>query len=955
MREPRSAADALGLQADLTTASGTGIGHAVEWDPAGFGVGRPVVGESLLVVLDHVIRTGEPLASDLAIHVIAEAALRLGLGAPHRVHGDLHPGHVIVGYDGSVSVVDPAGPILGLRRANEPGRLGYRSPEHAAGGPLTPASDVFSLGTLLFELSAAQRLGATSAAEQQVLGGAFPRPRLAHGGQMPIEVTVLLRKLLRARPSERFADGASCADGLRLARTALKGMHQEALGAWMRRTFAERYRAWARVLAPLGIELDLEDGVDADDDPTEGLVDDPLLGGAWAALGTQAAPRLDEDPDESTRPTHDGDAPSALDASEAARSLPRLATRLDAFAESRSAEDLNESTWSEGSVDDGVIPWADLEPLPEPRRSTDLIPELRRQTEPLRADGAAAFRGDAAAADRAPTTAAAQTAVTGPDDLVRSEPAQPETPPSDPPEMRLGGPASMAPTRDDTPATTDARPDLRASTDPWTRAADVAPTAPRAATWRMHDDPPTIDERADRARLATAIDPPLDDDEPREPTVRLATESASLASDLLGEDFRDVPPSTELDALPAAPARETSLPPAPRRVRREDSQEERRGGRVELARPAPEPARASAGPAPPPPEAQTARLPARAVLTRADAPTEVAPAVPGPTEPEATTAPRPRRGAARDVTMVIRQRARGTEAQIATLVAPTGRTPESTPPEPEVEVEPLVIPVSEPSHTDVTVEPAPTVPLHVLGVGLVGLAVAVGGALFWFAQADAPVPPPTASPNVAAIASPPTTAAVPPTAAPTRAATEATTSTTHARFRALASELDLPPPEALEPDPAAESEADPATDPALDPAADDTTDPGPIEPDAPPPARDAAVGAVEPPSSGAEPPPRTERRAERPARAESAPVPAPDRRALRRPSPSTSATDVRVTAFPMTARIVVDGTEVPNGARVPVGATPVNVRIVAEGYESQSFQLTRTSKRERAVVLRRKN
>jgi hypothetical protein len=57
----------------------------------------------------------------------------------------------------------------------------------------------------------------------------------------------------------------------------------------------------------------------------------------------------------------------------------------------------------------------------------------------------------------------------------------------------------------------------------------------------------------------------------------------------------------------------------------------------------------------------------------------------------------------------------------------------------------------------------------------------------------------------------------------------------------------------------------------------------------------------------------------------------------------------------MTARIVVDGTEVPNGARVPVGATPVNVRIVAEGYESQSFQLTRTSKRERAVVLRRKN
>jgi serine/threonine-protein kinase len=91
------------------------------------------------------------------------------MAAAHRqgiVHGDLKPGNLLVTHGGVVKITD-----FGLSRraappqtrddtqvwsAAEEGKIagtpGYMSPEQSRGEPVTPNSDVFSLGAVLYEM-----------------------------------------------------------------------------------------------------------------------------------------------------------------------------------------------------------------------------------------------------------------------------------------------------------------------------------------------------------------------------------------------------------------------------------------------------------------------------------------------------------------------------------------------------------------------------------------------------------------------------------------------------------------------------------------------------------------------------------------------------------------------------------------------------------------------------------
>jgi hypothetical protein len=109
------------------------------------------------------VRAGAPLAPAQAAALVRQLALALDVAHRHGViHRDLKPGNVMVGPDGEPIVMD-----FGLARRSDKGDVrltqtgsllgtpAYMSPEQARGdqAAVGPASDVYSLGAILYELA----------------------------------------------------------------------------------------------------------------------------------------------------------------------------------------------------------------------------------------------------------------------------------------------------------------------------------------------------------------------------------------------------------------------------------------------------------------------------------------------------------------------------------------------------------------------------------------------------------------------------------------------------------------------------------------------------------------------------------------------------------------------------------------------------------------------------------
>jgi eukaryotic-like serine/threonine-protein kinase len=188
-------------------------------DPAGpFIVMELVEGEDLATI---VRRTGA-LPPRAAARLVAQSA-RAVAAAHDRgfVHRDIKPGNILVTREGRVKVTD-----FGIARALSEsaltlpgttlGSVHYFSPEQARGEMATPASDIYSLGIVLYELLTGKRpwTGDTAAAIATArLTGSVPSPSAAHGG-IPPTLESIDRRALAPVPEERFASAAEMADAL---------------------------------------------------------------------------------------------------------------------------------------------------------------------------------------------------------------------------------------------------------------------------------------------------------------------------------------------------------------------------------------------------------------------------------------------------------------------------------------------------------------------------------------------------------------------------------------------------------------------------------------------------------------------------------------------------------------------------------------------------------------------
>jgi len=165
-----------------------------------------------------------PLGRQRTLQVVEQVAQ--ALAAIHRhgiIHRDLKPENIMRRADGSVALADfgiaktlsAAGTLPGSRLGQEDvlGTPYYLSPEQAAGGPLTPQSDLYSLGVTMFEMLSGERpfradsLGALLARH---LSAPMPPLPAAHAALQPV-----VERLMAKQPQQRYPSAQALLDELR--------------------------------------------------------------------------------------------------------------------------------------------------------------------------------------------------------------------------------------------------------------------------------------------------------------------------------------------------------------------------------------------------------------------------------------------------------------------------------------------------------------------------------------------------------------------------------------------------------------------------------------------------------------------------------------------------------------------------------------------------------------------
>ncbi|MDH5492324.1 MAG: protein kinase [Myxococcales bacterium] len=199
-------------------------------------------------------------------------------GQPLRlIHRDISPQNVLISYEGAVKLID-----FGIAKATArttktqagvlKGKFGYMSPEQVRGNALDARSDIFAVGTCLYEMITSDRLfmgESDFSTLEKVRNAAVPPPSSLVEG-LTDDFDRVIMKALAKDPDERFSTAGEMQEALmEYLVTQRPPFTTSRLGEWMRSAFAseadeekDRIESFARIgrPPPLGAGLAPADG-----------------------------------------------------------------------------------------------------------------------------------------------------------------------------------------------------------------------------------------------------------------------------------------------------------------------------------------------------------------------------------------------------------------------------------------------------------------------------------------------------------------------------------------------------------------------------------------------------------------------------------------------------------------------------------------------------------------------
>jgi len=227
---------------------------------------------------------GKPFAIDLLVNVGAQVARALSAAhAAGITHRDIKPDNLMLRDDGYVKVLDfgvarlmpttlAGEEAATLAYRTEPGvllgTLNYMAPEQARGAAATPATDIFALGVVLYELGTGQHPFKSDSllATLNSIASQTPLPPSKLNANLPASLDALIKRMLdkdaASRPKAVEVDRALAEVlGAPQDGNQLSGSHRLATKALARRTVgrekerAEFHACFASALAGRGLLL----------------------------------------------------------------------------------------------------------------------------------------------------------------------------------------------------------------------------------------------------------------------------------------------------------------------------------------------------------------------------------------------------------------------------------------------------------------------------------------------------------------------------------------------------------------------------------------------------------------------------------------------------------------------------------------------------------------------------